>query len=85
MSKTPSNVFTIAGKPLESGVPDVHGTISFLEELIEQAKRGEIRAIAVAIVTEDDGARTAFVATNRKFTLLGAVSWLHQRLLDYES
>lgn len=77
-----SNVFTIEGKPLDTGgMVDPHKTVEFLEGVLEQAKRGEVRAIAFAMITEDDGARTGFVSNNRKFSLIGAVSWLHQRLL----
>lgn len=76
-----SNVFSIEGKPVEGATPN-RETVEFLESLVERAKTGDIKAVAIAMITEADGAVTCYVSSNRKFSLIGAVSWLHQRLLN---
>lgn len=76
-----TNVFSIEGKQVEGPTPN-RETVEFLESLVERAKTGDIKAIAIGMITDADGAVTCYVTSNRKFSLIGAVSWLHQRLVN---
>lgn len=64
-------------------IPVIDPTLcDLLADMLEKANAGEIHAIAIAYVNPKGESTTAYSMGNHKFTLIGASSWLHSRLLD---
>ena len=61
---------------------DAASIVECLQNLIEQAKRGEIDAIAIAAVDKDGGAWTITPPGDRFTHLIGALSVLQYKLLS---
>ncbi len=56
--------------------------IELLEDMLERAKSGQIRGIAIATVNRDDCTSTVFeLGDGYLAPLTGSVSYLHKRLL----
>lgn len=60
----------------------VPGVVQLLEEILERAKAGEIRSIAIAGVTLARGSTTAWHHENDCFTLAGVVGSLNYRIQE---
>lgn len=60
-----------------------NSVVEMLESLLEQAKRGELQAVAVAGVQGEEGSVITGLSSGegKVFTLLGGVRYLEQRLM----
>lgn len=76
-----SNVHALPGATIPIGEP-VPGTVELIENLLEMAKAGNLRSIAVAYSHGDNGLRTDWNSENEFFYLVGGVGWLHARMLE---
>lgn len=75
-----AEIIPIKGGPDPRGpVPEL---IEDLEELLERAKSGELRAIAYALVTEATLSTGWTGSAGTRWTLYAAAGILHQRYLD---
>lgn len=54
--------------------------VRLLEEMLEEAKRGEFIGVAIAAVTADQSSRTRWSRCDNTILLDGAVMRLHHRL-----
>lgn len=70
----------LATAPHSSSKVPNQNIIKMLEDLVEEAKIGEIQGIAVGIWTNENAARSAFDVGDNYFEMLGVVNWLRSRL-----
>lgn len=76
-----SNVKILPGAPQPEGSP-VPNTIALLEELLEAAKRGDVRSVAVAWTDNTPEVLTATAHNNEHYKLQGAVAQLLHRMCE---
>lgn len=76
-----SNILLLPGAPTPEQEP-VKGTIELLEKLLESARRGEVRSIAVAWTENCSTASTDWFNNHEHYKLQGAVAQLLHDLCD---
>ena len=67
-----NNVVPFPGRARRGDLP----VVSLLEQLLERARAGDLRCIAVAAVWSNGCAGTAWSVTEDRAALVGATSWL---------
>ncbi len=63
---------------------DSADAVRLLEEFLAEAKSGEIRSVAIAYVSKDHAAGTAWSSSSAAAALAGAASLLFHRILAKE-
>jgi hypothetical protein len=76
-----SNIRNLPGASLPMGEP-APDTIKLLEELLERARSGDLRSIAVAYTVGDHAMRTDWNNEHEFMELIGGVAWLQSRMVD---
>ena len=56
--------------------------VSILEDVLEQARRGEVHSVAIAYLTPDDDAMALSMQPGRSNTMLGVLEILHARVQE---
>lgn len=74
-----SNVKQLPGAPDPETIP-VQKTIEMLEHLLERAKRGDVRSLAVVYTDGGKKVVTDWHNNGQYMTLVGGVSWLINRM-----
>lgn len=73
-----TNIASLNGlAPPDQSVPE---TIRLLEEMLEKARSGEIRSVAVVTVKANGNVTSCWHSEDQFHTLLGALSWISHRM-----
>lgn len=76
-----SRVHVLPGSPVP-GYEPVPEVVEHLEELLAQAKRGEVRALAVVSVEPDGGVNSRSTTQGHFWKLLGGLTVLQHRMIN---
>ena len=76
-----TNVVGLFGQPLADGEP-VQSCVECLEELLEQAKRGEIVGIAYGAMNSNGQGQTGIGGVIGGYSMLGALKLVEVELTD---
>ena len=74
-----SKIIQLPGAPTLQGEA-VQSVVYMLEQLLDQAKDGKIRSMAVAFVDDKADVKTNWENEENFFKLMGAVSYLSHRM-----
>ena len=61
------------------GEPNLNA-IENLQDMLKRAEKGEIVALGIVAVSDDDTVTTCFVDDKKRFCLLGGIEYLRYRL-----
>lgn len=76
-----SNIHKLPGAEVLPGEP-VTDTIEVLERMLERAKTGEVRSVAMVCTLGNRDVVTDWSNNNEFFALIGGVNWLKHRMLS---
>lgn len=74
-----NNVKVLPGAPIP-GTEPVPSVIEHLRERLAEAERGEIRAIATAVIKPNGAVSSGWQANGEFWKLIGAIDWLKHRM-----
>jgi len=82
MTKQDGKVFALSGCPIASPGSPNESVVKCLEEILEQARSGEVSGIAVALQHGDGSTSTRLHGYLAHHATMGAVEYLKHRLLS---
>lgn len=76
-----SNVKQLPGAPTPDNAP-VPETVALIEKMLDLAKKGDIRSVAVAYTLDGRGTITNWHNNNEFYVLMSSVAVLHHEMLN---
>lgn len=68
--------------PFKKEVTPRADVIAALEDLLNKAKAGNLKAIYAAVLMTNGEVGTAYSSTENAFTAVGAIEWLKKRVME---